>query len=105
MAPATSASAHMGRHRLTVILLGIASLAVVRHPSSPVVYTYGAYSSGSSNYAKAPRNCTEARAWRLENIPRDSPYYASWIDADDDGLARRGHRDRGDEAAVARRTQ
>jgi hypothetical protein len=40
-----------------------------------------------SNGARPPRNCTEARSWGLQNIPRGSPYYAPWLDADNDGLA------------------
>jgi hypothetical protein len=40
-----------------------------------------------SDYSRAPRNCTEARAMGLENIPKGSPYYAPWLDADNDGLA------------------
>ena len=36
--------------------------------------------------ARATRNYTEARALGLENIPRGSPYYAPWLDRDDDGL-------------------
>ena len=42
---------------------------------------------GPSSYAAAPRNCTQARALGLRNIPRSSPFYASWLDADDDGIA------------------
>ena len=34
-----------------------------------------------------PRNCNEARRRGLENIPRGSPNYASWLDGDNDGLA------------------
>jgi hypothetical protein len=37
--------------------------------------------------SRPPRNCTEARSWGLQNIPRNSPHYAPWLDADDDGLA------------------
>jgi hypothetical protein len=40
-----------------------------------------------SRAVRPPRNCTEARSWGLENIPRGSPYYAPWLDGDDDGLA------------------
>jgi hypothetical protein len=43
--------------------------------------------TGRSSSNSAPRNCTEARAMGLENIPRGSPYYASWLDRDNDGLA------------------
>ncbi len=35
---------------------------------------------------RPPRNCTEARAWGLQNIPRGSPYYAPHLDRDNDGL-------------------
>jgi hypothetical protein len=42
--------------------------------------------AGRSSYSSAPRNCTEARAMGLENIPRSSPYYAPWLDRDNDGL-------------------
>ena len=35
----------------------------------------------------APRNCSEARQMGLQNIPRGSPYYAPWLDGDNDGLA------------------
>ena len=37
-------------------------------------------------YPNAPRNCTEARAMGLHDIPVSSPYYAPWLDGDGDGL-------------------
>ena len=40
----------------------------------------------TSANVRPPRNCAEARAWGLQNIPRGSPYYAPWLDRDNDGL-------------------
>jgi hypothetical protein len=40
-----------------------------------------------SRTAHPPQNCGEARSLGLQNIPRGSPYYAPWLDADNDGLA------------------
>ena len=40
-----------------------------------------------SLYQDAPRNCTEARARGLQDIPVSSRYYAPWLDRDQDGLA------------------
>lgn len=51
----------------------------------PLVHTQG--QSDATASARPPRNCAEARAWGLRNIPRGSPYYAPWLDADNDGLA------------------
>ena len=35
----------------------------------------------------AARNCGQARAMGLQNIPRGSPHYLPWLDRDRDGLA------------------
>jgi hypothetical protein len=40
-----------------------------------------------SRAVRPTHNCTEARRMGLENIPRGSPYYAPWLDGDNDGLA------------------
>jgi hypothetical protein len=39
------------------------------------------------SYPDAPRNCPQARALGLENIPESSPYYAPWLDRDGNGMA------------------
>jgi hypothetical protein len=81
----------LGRYR-PLIFLAVGAALVVAAPAlkswtasatDPVPQVWTGRSSSNS----APRNCTEARAMGLENIPRGSPYYASWLDRDNDGLA------------------
>ena len=73
--------------------LGAALTVLASSPSSgqplPQVHTPyggGAVQSGKSSVARPPRNCTEARAMGLTNIPRGSPYYGSHLDRDNDGV-------------------
>ena len=63
---------------LTVILIIAAMVSLALQLLMP---------SADRPYSSAPRNCTEARAMGLQNIPIGSPYYASHLDRDNDGLA------------------
>ncbi|MGE0223929.1 MAG: excalibur calcium-binding domain-containing protein [Acetobacteraceae bacterium] len=75
---------------LTLVLLGVAVGIAIDHrladgaapAAAPIVYL-----GAGDMYESAPRNCGEARTRGLRNIPRGSPYYAPWLDADDDGIA------------------
>ena len=66
-----------------VFLAGFALAAVLIGSSQRPVMLIGGQQAGSL----APKNCAEARAMGLENIPRGSPYYGPWLDRDNDGLA------------------
>jgi Excalibur calcium-binding domain len=70
-----------------LVVIGLATVAVLQNDPwrQQVLPAAAAYSSTSA--PRPPRNCTEVSAKGRENIPRGSPYYAPWLDADNDGLA------------------
>jgi len=75
-------------YRLAIFGACLILVVTAFQPKLPMFLTTGYWASAvKSGYPNAPRNCTEARARGLENIPRGSPYYAPWLDADNDGLA------------------
>jgi len=45
------------------------------------------HAAAPASYPTAFRTCAQARGAGMQNIPRGSPYYAPWLDADGDGIA------------------